>query len=314
MNSTANQVAALRQKAGLLVDFPRCLLSVTGKEAVSFLHNIVSHDIKGLPVGQGQPACLLNRQGKIRSAFIVHRQAKELLLEMPPELLTPTLEALRQHVVSEAVEFLDATSRYRIIGLHGPLAAQILDGVEKPGLLWVERWDLFRVPGYQLWVSPESEAGVREHLKKIGRPLGLEDIGPEAFEILRIEAGVPWPGKEMEETVILNELGTEDWMSFAKGCYVGQEIVARIKYRAHPPRLLTGFFIEGNNPPPSRSPILLGLETAGSVTSSCFSPTLNRVIALGFLQFGLSDEKYLIQTPSGNLPAQKTDLPFIRPL
>lgn len=141
--------------------------------------------------------------------------------------------------------------------------------------------------------------------------MGIERIGPEAFEMLRIEAGVPWPGKEITESVILNELGMEEMVSFTKGCYVGQEIVARIKYRAHPPRLLKGFLLTGKEVPSTGSSLIVKGKTVGVVTSACLSPTLQRVIALGFLNFGVATTELGIQTASGLLPATVTNLPFV---
>lgn len=132
----------------------------------------------------------------------------------------------------------------------------------------------------------------------------------EKTDCQRISAGVPGIGKELTSEVIPNELGSE-WLerfvSFTKGCYVGQEIVARIKHRAHPPRLLSGFVMEGVLAPEEGSSILLGGEPAGVVTSSCLSLSLGKPIALGFLRYGVEGETFLIQ----NLPARKVALPFV---
>ncbi|MDO8730074.1 MAG: glycine cleavage T C-terminal barrel domain-containing protein [Candidatus Omnitrophota bacterium] len=132
----------------------------------------------------------------------------------------------------------------------------------------------------------------------------------EKTDCQRISAGVPGIGKELTPEVIPNELGSE-WLerfvSFTKGCYVGQEIVARIKHRAHPPRLLAGFVMESSLAPMVGSPILLGGEPAGVVTSSCLSPALGKPIALGFLKYGVEGENFQIQ----DLPARKVNLPFV---
>ena len=133
------------------------------------------------------------------------------------------------------------------------------------------------------------------------------------FEVLRIEAGVPCPGRELCDSVILNELGSEEYVSFTKGCFVGQEIVSRIKFRGHPPRLLTGFLLDGEEPAPAGSPMrAIGAEQViGLVTSSCFSTSLNRPIALGFLQYGRTESKFQVETYQGPRSAICTALPFV---
>ncbi|MBI3318852.1 MAG: tRNA-modifying protein YgfZ [Candidatus Omnitrophica bacterium] len=311
MSDIAAEVQAARQRAGLAQRFPRALLAIRGADRVRFLHNLVSHDIKGLQPGQDRPACLLDRQGKIRAAFLVQARPEELILEMDPAYRSVIRPLLEQYRITEAVEFEDLTDRYRNLLLIGPRSEAILAEIPSGTLFSRGRWNDFRIPAIQLWVDPEAEPPLRSRLMATGRPMGLAGISPEALEILRIEAGIPWPGREIDETVILNELGQEDWVSFTKGCFVGQEIVARIKYRAHPPRLLTGFLIQADAPPPPRSVIELDSHEVGVITSGCFSPTLNRVIALGFLKFGLPATGLLVRTPKGSFPAIVTPLPFV---
>ena len=328
MNQVQAEVRAARQAVGVLTKFPRALLSVQGADRVKFLHNVVTHDIKGLPLGQGRPACLLDRQGKIRAAFLVHAQSDALVLEMDPLHLQAALQGLQQYLLTEAVELKEVTSHYRIMALHGPLAQELLSnlwpdtvlacvplshgkGPQGTGVHWIVRWDLLRVPGYHLWVDPESEKEILEKLLRQGEATGLKPLTQEAFEVLRIEAGVPWPGKEIDETVILNELGTEEMVSYTKGCFVGQEIVARIKYRAHPPRQLMGFLMGATEVPSPRSPIESESKEVGVITSACFSVTLNRVIALGFLKVGVSATDLLVRSLRGSLQATVTPLPFV---
>ena len=276
---------------------PRAVLAVRGKDRASFLHNLLSNDIKGLAPGQGKPACLLDRQGKILFCCTAHARPEEILLEMAPAFLPAARAALERYLISEAVELSEATDRFRIASIHGPFAAHLpLPQLSNPDSFMV-RSNLLGMPGLDLWCA-KGEAY---------RPTGIAEGTNEAFDILRIEAGVPWPGREIAGEVILNELGKEEFVSFTKGCYVGQEIVARIKYRAHPPRLLTGFLIEGKEVPHEGSPVLLESQTVGIITSACFSPTLKKPIALGFLKVGVEGESFLIQ----NLPARAAKLPFV---
>ncbi len=328
MSAIEHAVGAVQKAAGIFPEFPRGLLILRGSDRVRFLHNLVTHDIKGLQAGQARPACLLDRHGKILASFLVLADTDELILEMDPAHLGTAQKSLNQFLISEAVEIADATKNLRILPLHGPASADLLksvwpgvtlpvenlthrSGSTETGFLRIVRWDLLRQPGYHLWIAPETKEGVLQQITEKGRGIGLAVAGPEAFDILRIESGVPWPGAEIDETVILNELGIEEMVSFTKGCYIGQEIVARIKYRAHPPRQLTGFSFDSPVLPPLRSPVLLKSKAVGVITSACFSPTLKRGIGLGFLNYGLQERAFQVQTPRGTLQATLTTLPFV---
>lgn len=315
----------MENAAGIVRSFPRSFLSITGADRVPFLHNVLTHDIKGLPIGQGRLACLLDRQGKIRAGLLVHAQAQAHVLELDHSQKQAALEGLRQYLISEEAHIGDLSDKIRVVPLLGPGSTEILQqafpslslptanlhntaGLPELGIRSVVRWDLGTLPGYHLWATPETEQQLREKLASHG----AKQISEEAFHALRIESGMPWPGTEMNETVILNELWNfEEMTSFTKGCYIGQEIVARIKYRAHPPRQLCGFLLDGDRLPPPKSAILLSEKPVGVVTSACFSPTLKRTIAMGFLTFGLPEKIFLIQTPAGSISAEVTSLPFV---
>lgn len=328
MTTQASLTQAIRHSIGLFIPFTRGLLRLRGKDRHSFLHNLLSHDIKGLETGQGRPACGLDRQGKILFSCFVHAEEEALLMELSPPELERARTWLDQHRISEQVQIEVVTDRYEILPLHGPktllLLKEIFPELEVPkaagrhvmgppqaGLYLAARTDLVRMPGIHLWVEPKRREEIRKRLVERGGPLGLQVANPEALETLRIEAGVPWPGKELSETVILNELGSDDWVSFTKGCFIGQEIVARIRYRAHPPRLLTGFKVEGDVIPPEGSRLQSEGADVGVITSACFSPTLAQVIALGFLRFGIEPKRLSIQTAAGPLTVHPTPLPFV---
>ncbi len=289
----------------------------------------MSHDIKGLPTGQARLAGLLDRQGKIVFTALVHACEEELLLETIPEEMEKVRRSLERYLVSDRVEFAEVTGEYKIIALHGPAIPDLLEtlwpglfpasslqskaAVASSGIRRIARWDLLRLPGFHLWVAPEAAVELQKSLAGHGNRLGIVETNWDAFEVLRIEAGAPWPGHELCESVILNELGSEEFVSFTKGCFIGQEIVARIKYRGHPPRLLTGFLLEGKEPASPGRPVRTtdSAQEVGVVTSSCFSPALKQPIALGFLQYGRSETTFQVPTPQGDCRATVTALPFV---
>ena len=328
MKRESPEVANVRRSAGIFETLSRNILSIQGKDRHSFLHNLLSHDIKGISPGQGRPACLLDRHGKILFAAFVHARPEELLLELDSASGQIAKRQLDQYLISEEAQIEDHSDRFRILPLHGPRTFELIQklfpglqvpegprnhtqGLEETGIRLIVRTDLFRMPGIHLWVEPKHEQPIRKALLEAGAPLGIQPASREVFEVLRIEAGVPWPGKELTDSVILNELGDEEWVSFTKGCFIGQEIVARIKHRAHPPRLLRGWRLQGETIPQPNSPIRLDSQEVGILTSACYSPTLGCVVALGFLKFGVESPQFQITTPTGSIPAQITPLPFV---
>lgn len=282
------------------------ILSVRGKDRAVFLHRLLSNDIKGLQPGQAKPACLLDRQGKVVFCCLALARPDEILLELAPELLETALAALNKYLVSEAVELSDATSRFRVMSAHGP-AIETVSIPQESG--FTVQFPLLGMPGAEYWVEADKAAEAIPRIEAALRAAGLQQGTPEDFEALRIQAGLPMPGKEITQETILNELGREDFVSYTKGCYIGQEIVARIKYRAHPPRLLTGFILESPEVPREGSPVLHQGQEVGTVTSACFSPTLGKPVALGFLKHGVETEEFQI----AGRPAKRTKLPFVQP-
>ena len=286
-------------------------MSVRGKDRVSFLHNLLSNDIKGLQPGQGKPACLLDRQGKILFCCTAHARPEEILLEMDPASLPAARTALERYLISEAVELSEATGRFRIASVHGPAVPDLpLQKFSHPDG-FVNRSTLLGMPGLDLWCGKEEAETIFQKLSEACRAAGMTEGNEQAFDALRIEAGVPWPGREITNEVILNELNREDFVSFTKGCYVGQEIVARIKHRAHPPRLLRGFLLKGQVVPTQGSPLRADSDEVGVITSACFSSALQRPIALGFLKYGAPTDGLTVGTPSGPLSLTVSELPFI---
>jgi folate-binding protein YgfZ len=140
-------------------------------------------------------------------------------------------------------------------------------------------------------------------------------ISNATFETLRIEAGVPLYGLDMDETNIVTETTLDDAVSFNKGCYLGQEIIVRIKHRGHVAKKLSGVVLADSTPVPRSAKIVAsdGKEI-GRVTSSAFSPRLDRAIALGFLQYDYlaAGTEVKVATPESETSATVAELPFIR--
>jgi len=312
----------LREGGGIFEAFDRFFLAVRGPDRVSFLNKLLTADIQHGDQKQSRLACLLSQEGKILFSTLVHLLPDEILLEMELVFAERAQEQLNRYRISEAVEITPVEERYQILPFHGPRIPELLrnawpdwklpeapleraPGPEGSGIFWALRWDLFGMPGIHLALEPAQETPLRERLITAGASAKIQRSNPISFEILRVEAGIPWPGKEITEDTLPNELGNDGsrFVNYQKGCFVGQERIAHIKNRAHPPRLLTGMAIQERFVPPVPCPISAGkTQVVGELTSCYFSPSRDQVIGLGFLRFGAGTLALQIDGPNGPLP------------
>ena len=163
-------------------------------------------------------------------------------------------------------------------------------------------------------ITPIDAAGpVWMALLQAGRDAGLRPVGMRALEWLRVEAGWPWFGVDFDEDNLLLEALTPDHVSFTKGCYVGQEVVIRIEHQGHLNKKLRGLVLEGATVPAPGSVIRLADRTVGQVTSAVRSPTLDRVIALGYLRRDCWEQgtRVRIDADPAPLEAESVALPFL---
>jgi len=321
---------AMREAVGLVDRSLIGKVEVTGRDRVSFFQGMLTNDLKALAPGQGCPAAFLDAHGKVRAFLNVLVLEDRILLELPPGRAEKTLQALDKYLISEKVFFTDMTEAFALFALHGPKAAAVLADSGGPVSLepyqHVERFvatfparlfrvDEFGVPGFHLWVAAELAADLWRGLMELGRPQGLRAVGATALDTLRVEAGVPWFGHDVDETTLLMEAPLEHLVNYTKGCYIGQEIVARIKYRGHVNRFLTGLTLEGLEVPEHGAPVLAERKEIGRVTSAASSIALKRPIALAYIR-----REYLepgtpvtVKHHQTTLPARVTALPFARP-
>lgn len=166
--------------------------------------------------------------------------------------------------------------------------------------------------GYELMAPAAQASELWARLSQAGAAFGLKPVGFQAFNMLRVEAGIPWYGVDMDETTFPQEAGVEHVLDWHKGCYVGQEPVARIKFRGHVNKKLTGLrFPEGTQPEPGNK-VIKGSREIGRVTSAVYSPHLNCPIALGYVrrEFLEVGTEVTVETARGPTPAVVAALPF----
>src|SRR5207249_1551591 len=196
-------------------------------------------------------------------------------------------DAFDKLLIMEDVQITDASGKYDILAVLGPKARPVLESwlgepLNLNGLYRHQKFEDSRVMesdlGYELWVP-------REQVDKVLRASaasGATAIDRGAWDVLRTEAGIPVYGIDIDETTTMPEIG-ERGISYEKGCYIGQEVVAKVKYIGHVNRRFVGLTLPGGDIPELKSPIYKGAKEVGTVTTSLFSPGLERPIALGFV-------------------------------
>ena len=292
----------LQSSAGLVDRSARGKLLLTGSEAAEFLQGQVTNDIERLAPGQGCYAALLDHKGKMRADMRVLRGADWLLLDTEPAGLPVLLRTAQTYSIGRDVKSADVSAERAILSLIGPGAAATLDAAPpEEEHHWVEgshgmyvRTDL----GVDVICAAEDAADVRE-------ALGVEEVSEEAAECLRIESGRPRHGMDTDGTTIPQEAGlNERAVSFTKGCYVGQETVARLHYKGKPNRHLRGLRLSG--PAAAGDTVVLGERELGRVGSACASPRFGH-IALAILRREASPGDTVLV---GDTEAKVVDLPF----
>ena len=292
----AAEEAALESGVGMVPLLDRTQIALRGPDRISFLHNLCTNDIRRLTPGQGCEAFLLNAQGKTLAHVYVFAEEEQLVLDTVPGQGEFLLRHLDRYLIREKVELVPILNRHDLL-FAGPWTKELLKkhGVLDPPL---EHCGNARVAGGQFslrrvdLVGPESwmialPAG--EIYRLFGNAsieLGATPCGATAFTAARIAAGVPLFGDDITDANLPQEIGRDrQAISFTKGCYLGQETVARIDALGHVNRLLVGLRGTGE----SAMPCGLELRAAdgkpvGNITSTAFSHRLRRPIALGLVR------------------------------
>jgi folate-binding protein YgfZ len=298
-------------------------LELTGPDAPQFLHNISTNDIKSLPLGGGCEAYLCDARARaLFVAWVYHVRLADgrnaLWVETTPGRAEALLKHLDKYLIAEAVELADVTDRFAQMHLAGPKAKEVLEralAAEVPHLAEfqhmertfgstatcsVRRRDPLGVPGYDLVCLPERAEGVWRMLTAAGAtPAGLD-----TYETLRIEAGTPVYGQDIDESRFVMEVGNATRaVSFTKGCFPGQEPIVMARDRAgRVNRSFLGLRVLDGGPPPPGTRLVRDGQEVGLVTSSAVSPRLGAPVALGYVHWRHADlgTQLTAETPTGN--------------
>lgn len=296
-------------------------LRLRGADRARFLHGLVTCDVKGLAEGKGAYGFVTSAQGRVLADVVALALGDELWLEVPPGRDEPVADHLAKYLIADRVEI--AVLAAVPLAVAGPRAAELLEGLLGRGALPDEPWshrpaNVAGVAGrvvrrgvapadtFDLWLPPGKAPEVRAHLQAAG----AVPAGGEAWDLLRVERGVPVFGRDFGPDNFPQETGLgEQAVSYTKGCYLGQEIVARIHYRGGVHKALRGVRFRGvEAPPPTGTPLLADGRPAGKVGTAAVSPD-HGPIALAILHERGNAPGTVLQVEEGG-EAEVAELPF----
>lgn len=277
----------------------RAKIAVTGGDRVRWLNGMVTNNVRDLAPGHGVYAFMLNAQGRIQADLYAFQRGDSLLIDTEQGQLEKVLQLFDRYIIADDVAIADISDKLTALGLTGPESRAVLEraGIAVPDLALASmqfaevKWregtvTLFRAgeearESWQIWSAPEYATALWDALIKAGaRP-----TGPTALNLFRIARGIPQFGTDILERDLPQETGLTRALNFTKGCYLGQEIVERIRSRGAVHRQFTAFAVEGALPEPGAK-ILADEKEVGEITSSAILPLPggDRTIALGYLR------------------------------
>jgi folate-binding protein YgfZ len=312
---------ALTSTCGVYDLGSRVKIRLTGSDRVRWLNGMVTNNVRDLAVGHGVYAFLLSPQGHILGDLYAYNHGEEILVDTDRSQLEKILATFDHYIIMDDVEVANLDGRLTAVGLAGPDAKKVLLAADfnVPGLQPLQladvEWngtktqviagDQELYPSYEIWISPEKS---REALAALEQA-GGKPVGGEALELYRIALGVPRYAQDIRERDLPQETEQQRALNFSKGCYVGQEIVERIRSRGNVHRKFTGFRVEG--PPPSPgTKIQVQDKDVGEVTSAAVIPAASgdHAAALGYIRREASGAGKEVRAGDSN--AHVTDLPF----
>lgn len=313
-----------RQHGGWLTRTDRGLIEVSGPDRAAWLNNLVTNVIKTLGPGDGNYAFAVNIKGRVvfdLNMLVLDDPAKpdgRLWLDIDHGWVDAAMKHLNKYIITENVTLVDRSPRVARYAWLGPRAAAIVERIGggnqtamaalqhvalgEHGDVRLIRHDFAGLPGAELIVSIDALAEWKARLQSAFDAEAMVNVEPEVVDVLRIEAGIPASRRDIDAEVVPPETGqVERGISYHKGCYLGQEVIERMRSHGVLPRKLVGLRLTGGTgaapvngpqPPPAATddipspPMLLQRDSneVGRVTSTCWSPALGSVLALGYVK------------------------------
>jgi tRNA-modifying protein YgfZ len=267
-------------------------IRVAGEDRARLLHAMTTNHIQQLTPGTGCYAFFLTAQGRILADVNVLCRHDSFLLDTEPETLHKLLEHLDKFIIADDVTLEDVTPTLSTIAVEGPKSPDVLTAAGAPALetryganvAWgsalVARLNVTGSPGFFI-IVPVAE---KDEILRTLDAAGAVPADEEAFRVVRLEHGKPRYGEDISERFLAQEANQPDALHFHKGCYLGQEIVERLRSRGLIQRVLKPLDIDGQRPPEPRTKLQIGGAPAAEITSAAYSPALGKVAALAYVR------------------------------
>ena len=341
--SVEEEYWALKESAGLMDLSHRGKLLIRGKDAPRFLHGMVTNEVKAMPVGQGNYAFFLDVHGHIHAdAHILRLDAQSYWIDTESQTAATVRQTLEKYIIADDVVVEDQTAALGCLALEGPCALEALRdaiGFEPPHMLPLEHMEVPQLnlrlarasisgeSGFWLWGTMEKLAEVWRKAAQASGLLGARPVGFQAAKICRIEAGVPRYGPDITDKTLPQETGQLHAISYTKGCYLGQEIIERIRARGHVNRKLIGVLFDGKQNVAAGAELRAKDQSVGGITSAAYSYGLRRTIGLAMVRresaeegtlltatVARSDSSTLTPAKGAALTCEVASLPFFYPM
>lgn len=325
------EYAAVRKAVGLSDLSHRGKFRVTGDDRIKWLQNIISNDILPLQPGQGRYSSFLTHKGKMLGYFRVHIQTDTVWIEDVGEVGDATFQALRKFLLyGTKAKMENCGETWGLLLVSGPKSAEVVTaafGIDVHALQPLQtlsatigghpalliRTEETGEQDFEILLPSDGIAAAWEQLMTAGAPFGIKPVGAQARELLRIEAGLPKAGPDLNEEIVPPEANLEEKaFSLSKGCYPGQEVVARMDTYGNVRRHLVGLIIQDKTVPAKGSKLFSGDREVGWISSAAFSPQRNAVLAFGFplRDFSAPDTALTVEAAGTRHPATVHALPF----
>ncbi|MBI5854879.1 MAG: aminomethyl transferase family protein [Nitrospirae bacterium] len=327
----AAEYTAVRRTVGITDLSHRGRLRVTGDDRTKWLQSIISNDILPLATGRGLYSSLLTHKGKMLTYFRIYALPDALLVEDAGDIGDTTMQTLRKFLLYGTKAKMESLrDSWCLLLVSGPRSVDLIRaalGVEAGALaplsclshtvegtsVMLLRTQETGETDFEVLVPTEHVGAIWDRLWQAGQPLGLRAFGTDAHEALRIEAGLPQAGADLTEEIVPPEANLEGKaFSLSKGCYPGQEVVARMDTYGNVRRHLVGLRVESDALPVKGAKLFSGDREVGWVSSAVRSPSVNNPIALGFplRDFSSPGTALTIEVEGTKVPATVTALPF----
>ena len=282
---------ALRDRCALIELEGRGLILVKGEDRARFLHAMTTTGIQNLTETEGGIALFLSDKGRILAEALVLCRDEDLLVDTEPETRELLMEHLDRFIIMDDVELEDVSAEYAVFGVEGPQAAGLLEGLGVPlpaqeyahtvwdGIL-VAKYSYTGGAGYRLY----APVAMREELRAKLLAAGAQACDLSTAEAVRLEFGRPRHGVDFSDQHLVHEAQLMSRVTPNKGCYIGQEIIERVKSRGNVNRLLVRVLVDAHEAPSSDTPVMAGEKEAGVVKSAAYSPALGRGVAFALLR------------------------------